>query len=64
VLPPPLLRYRADPLLLSCLLALRRVGVYPVVSAEHVAKGASAKAWVDSVIAKAGRGKGECRVLW
>jgi hypothetical protein len=40
------------------------VGVYPVVSAEHVAKGASAKAWVDSVIAKAGRGKGECSVLW
>lgn len=36
-----------------------RIGVYPVVSAEHVAKGGSAKAWVDSVTAKAGRGKGE-----
>ena len=37
-----------------------RVGVYPAVSAEHVAKGLSAKLWVDHVVARAGRGKGEC----
>lgn len=38
---------------------MNRVGVYPAVSAEHIARGLTAKAWVDSVIAKAGRGKGE-----
>lgn len=30
-----------------------------MVSAEHVAKGVSAKLWVDHLVARAGRGKGE-----
>jgi hypothetical protein len=34
------------------------VAVYPCVSAEHMARGLSAKAWVDSLVASAGRGKG------
>lgn len=37
-----------------------RVAVYPVVSAEHVARGVSAKLWVDHLVSRAGRGKGEC----
>ena len=36
-----------------------RVGVYPMVSAEHVARGLSAKVWVDHVVGRAGRGKGK-----
>ena len=33
--------------------------VYPMVSAEHVARGLSAKVWVDHVVGRAGRGKGK-----
>jgi len=39
-----------------------KVGVYPMVSTQHAARGMSAKVWVDHVVGKAGRGKGGGKV--
>lgn len=35
-----------------------------MVSAEHVARGLSAKVWVDHVVGRAGRGKGKYSMLY
>ena len=37
---------------------LTRIGLFPIVSSQHIAKGMNAKEWLDFCIAAIGQGKG------